>query len=499
MFMTMALGLVSLLGLSSADKSLAAVADDSLARVSQSSRVESSLLQMRGDMWRHLGSADPSDRAVQDQDIQRQKDLVKTELAAMQASTYSEEEKELVRKLQPLLDQFYRAWDDAAELSRASKDEDAAKKFIEEGGSPYKAARELAAANTESNRSSGVRNSADAHSQSSHTQTLVWVVLIVAILAGCGLLFAMVRSINTGLAQAVSEVGSGAAQVASAASQIAASSQALAQGSSEQAASLEETSSSSEEINSMARKNTENTRTAVELMGRLQTEFTAANNSLDGTVAAMDELNTASQKISKIIKVIDEIAFQTNILALNAAVEAARAGEAGAGFAVVADEVRNLAQRSAQAAKDTSTLIAESITRSRDSKEKVDHVAAAIRSIAQDSNKIQVLVDEVNVASQEQSRGIEQVARAVTQMESLTQRSAASAEESASASTELTAQASTLKDIVQRLSEMVGGHAEGGSAAHDFVPAGPRRQAPAVAYKKESRKEFPLNDGESDF
>jgi methyl-accepting chemotaxis protein/methyl-accepting chemotaxis protein-1 (serine sensor receptor) len=116
----------------------------------------------------------------------------------------------------------------------------------------------------------------------------------------------------------------------------------------------------------MAQKNTENTRAAAELVGNLQQKFADTNRALDGTVTAMQELNTASEKISKIIKVIDEIAFQTNILALNAAVEAARAGEAGMGFAVVADEVRNLAQRSAQAAKDTASLIEESIAKSRD-------------------------------------------------------------------------------------------------------------------------------------
>jgi methyl-accepting chemotaxis protein len=294
-------------------------------------------------------------------------------------------------------------------------------------------------------------------------------------------------------------VSSGAAQVASAASQIASSSQALAQGSSEQAASLEETSSSSEEINSMARKNTENTRSAAELVAGVQAEFAKANQSLDATVAAMEELNSSSEKISKIIKVIDEIAFQTNILALNAAVEAARAGEAGMGFAVVADEVRNLAQRSAQAAKDTASLIEDSIARSGDGKAKVDHVAAAIRSIAQNSGKIHVLVDEVNVASQEQSRGIEQVAQAVTQMENLTQRAAASAQESASASTELTAQASALKDVVERLSRMVGGEVRSGSAVHARVPASPRGTANALATRQEGRKEFPLDDTEADF
>lgn len=327
---------------------------------------------------------------------------------------------------------------------------------------------------------------------------LMWTLRIVNIVGGSGLLFYTVRSTNQALLSLVSDLSNGATQVGSAATQIAASSQSLAQGSSEQAASLEETSSSSEEINSMARKNTENTRSAAELVGRLQEEFGATNRSLDETVAAMQELNGSSEKISKIIKVIDEIAFQTNILALNAAVEAARAGEAGMGFAVVADEVRNLAQRSAQAAKDTASLIEDSIARSRDGKAKVDHVAAAIRGIAQDSTKIQVLVDEVNVASQEQSRGTEQVAKAVTQMEQLTQRAAASAEESASASTELTAQASALKDVVDRLTEMVSGESHR-TASRVAVPVGARLATSKITSQQESRKEFPLHDGERDF
>jgi methyl-accepting chemotaxis protein len=329
-------------------------------------------------------------------------------------------------------------------------------------------------------------------------QQVIWVILVVSTTAGGGLLLFVVRSTNAALLSAVSDLSIEAGQVASAAAQIASSSQSLAHGSSEQAASLEETSSSSEEINSVARENTENTRAAADLVGHVQRRFAETNLSLDGTVAAMQELNGSSEKISKIIKVIDEIAFQTNILALNAAVEAARAGEAGMGFAVVADEVRNLAQRSAQAAKDTASLIEESIAKSRDGKTKVDHVAVAIREIAQDSAKIKVLVDGVNVASQEQSRGIEQVAKAVTQMEQVTQRTAASAEEGAAASTELTAQADALRGIVERLTAMVGGSvastaswrvgASGGPARMEIGPASPRH---------ENRKDFPLHDGES--
>ena len=495
--LTIVLGLVSLFGLSSADQSVASLTDDSLVGVTACSKVEASIRQVRGDMWRHISATDPEEKAAQEREIQQLKEDVQNQLAAVRGAIFTDEERELNGKIQALLDQFFRSWDGIVELSRASKDAEAYKKFVLEAAAPYKGLQEAMAAETEYNRASGARYSAEAHRLESRTRIFIWLVLSISVFGGAAMLYVMVRSINAALGRAVSEVGSGAAQVASAASQIASASQALAQGSSEQAASLEETSSSSEEINSMARKNTENTRAAADLMGRVQAEFEDANRSLDGTVAAMQELNSSSEKISKIIKVIDEIAFQTNILALNAAVEAARAGEAGMGFAVVADEVRNLAQRSAQAAKDTASLIEDSIARSRDGKTRVDHVATAIRAIAQSTQKVQILVDEVNMASQEQSRGIEHVAKAVTQMENVTQRAAASAQESASASTELTAQASSLKDVVERLSELVGVGAQQEVSGQGSLAV--ERQSTSSSSRQESRKEFPLHDDEADF
>ncbi|MDX2151881.1 MAG: methyl-accepting chemotaxis protein [Bryobacteraceae bacterium] len=280
------------------------------------------------------------------------------------------------------------------------------------------------------------------------------MLVILAVIAALAMLD--VRRVNRTLGREIAELADGANQVASAAAQVSSSSQALARGASDHAASLEETSASAEEINSMARKNSENSQAAARLVTKSQEKFQEAGRALDTSVAAMAAIGSQSEKIAKIIKVIDEIAFQTNILALNAAVEAARAGEAGMGFAVVADEVRSLAQRCAQAAGDTSSLIAESTAAAKDGAAKVDRVADAIRQIIEEANAVKTLVDEVDLGSREQARGIDQVGTAIAQMEQVTQRTAASGEEGAAAAQELTAQSEAMRGIVQRLTAVVG-------------------------------------------
>jgi methyl-accepting chemotaxis protein len=176
-------------------------------------------------------------------------------------------------------------------------------------------------------------------------------------------------------------------------------------------------------------------------------------------MGAIDEIKKSSDRIAKIIKVIDDIAFQTNILALNAAVEAARAGEAGMGFAVVAEEVRNLAQRSAQAAKDTTEMIETNIELSVNGVEVAERVKNALKEITAQAKKVNELMDEIAAASQEQSQGIEQVNKAIVQVESITQQNATNSEETACASEELNTQAQTLREITRQLSILVNGKA----------------------------------------
>ena len=205
----------------------------------------------------------------------------------------------------------------------------------------------------------------------------------------------------------------------------------------------------------MARQSAASSKMAAEKMEEAAQRIDGANLSLRQMVSSMDAISASSDKISRIIKVIDEIAFQTNILALNAAVEAARAGEAGLGFAVVAGEVRNLAQRCAQAARDTAGLIEESIAMSQDGKGKFAQVVQAILSISESASQVKILVDGINVSSQEQTRRVEEAAEAISQVEKVTHANAASAHQGAAAGEELNAQSAALKNIVENLAALV--------------------------------------------
>jgi methyl-accepting chemotaxis protein len=209
-------------------------------------------------------------------------------------------------------------------------------------------------------------------------------------------------------------------------------SQALSGAASEQAAALEETSSSLEEMAAMTRQNAEGTARANELMVQTREVTEKANKSMGELTISMNEIGQASEQTQKIVKTIDEIAFQTNLLALNAAVEAARAGEAGAGFAVVADEVRNLAMRAADAARNTSGLMGDIVSKVKAGEHLVDVTNKAFKQVSESSGKVVELVGEIAAGSQEQAQGIEQVNKAVVEMNGVTQQNAASAEELAS-------------------------------------------------------------------
>lgn len=376
----------------------------------------------------------------------------------MEASNLSEQDRAALGAIRAAVDQWAEAFEGFAEMSADGHPEEASDYALKKITPVLDTLQKNTAAFGQAN--SVRRDTAIAAAAAGvERNRLIAVVLIALALVITMGGFVVVLGLARTLKGVSESLAMGADQVAHAAAQVSSSSQALAQGASESAATLQETFASAQEINSMAMRNAENSRNAAGLVERSGAKFTQTNQALDEMVVAMGEINASGQKISKIIKVIDEIAFQTNILALNAAVEAARAGEAGMGFAVVADEVRNLAQRSAQAAKDTALLIEESIAKSDGGKARVDRVAEAIREITKDASEVKTLVDEVSMGSQEQARGIEKMQQAFTEMERAGQSTAATAEESAAAAQQLTAQSQSLSDVGAQLRALVEGGA----------------------------------------
>jgi len=318
--------------------------------------------------------------------------------------------------------------------------------------------------------------------------TVLWLAIgtfSVGLLVGGGYSYRVVGKTSEVLSTVSERLAAGGSQTTIAANEVSAASHSLASGASEQAASLEETSASLEEISAMTKRNAENAGNCKALSQRAREsassglervgELVQTVITVRGAVAEMEsavcEMQSSSLEIAKIIKTIDEIAFQTNLLALNAAVEAARAGEAGLGFAVVADEVRSLAQRSAQAAKDTSDKIEVAVKRSKVggiasqkvvlSLTEIDGSATRIQEvfngIVQEVRSLDEIVGEISQASKEQSQGIGEVNLSLGQMDKVTQSNAAAAEENAAAAEELNSQVNALRDVVSQLESVVSG------------------------------------------
>jgi len=360
------------------------------------------------------------------------------------------------------LERFLANWKTSEELSKKRT----------ATGTEVLAAAEDTAKNGMKNTAAAAAGAADALASASN---VLVVGCIVCVVLGLSLGVVITRSITKPIKSVADALSAGADQTAAAARQVSSSSQSLAEGSSEQAASLEETSASLEEISGMTKRNAESATQAKDLAGQTRTAADAGAADMEEMKRAMDAIKGSSDDISKIIKTIDEIAFQTNILALNAAVEAARAGEAGMGFAVVAEEVRNLAQRSAQSAKETAGKIEDSVRKSEHGVQICGKVAQSLSEIVGKARQVDTLVAEIAEASREQTQGIEQVNTAVTQMDKVTQSNAAGAEESAAAAEELSAQSVVLQESVSELLALVDGARSG--SAMGVVHAAPAKAA----------------------
>ncbi len=455
---------------------VAGVAHDALPGIELVNRIQRDTLEYRIITNNHVLSDDDQEIA----NFDRECDALTADLLKLIKSydTYvdSGEERRLADQLLPTFNRFSDAAQRVRAVSRAHQDKQAFELLKTDGATSFAAFEKAVKACVDFNQNIADTRMATVETDASHSlQTSIWLgvaAVILAFLAGG----TIGRGINRTLQHTAHSLDDAAAQVAAASGQVSASSQSLAEGASEQAASLEETSASLEELSSMTKRNADSAQAAKALSTETRQAADTGNNDMGEMRDAMAAIKASSGDIAKIIKTIDEIAFQTNILALNAAVEAARAGEAGAGFAVVAEEVRALAQRSATAAKDTATKIEDSIAKSEHGAVISTKVAASLDIIATKARSVDELVGQIAGASGEQSQGIGQINSAVGVMDQVTQSNAGNAEETAAAAEELSAQSISLRESVAELRRLVGGKV---GRALDDIPASP----PVVAVK----------------
>lgn len=430
--------------------------NDRVLPISWFSSIKANANQIQSDILKLMLTTDNNRNIKLMEDIKTRRSNNNELFKKYESTKLDSYEIENVAKYKLAMEKWRAVQDVTVALAAANKNEQANKYFT----ANEKAVIELdAVINGLSDYNAKVAD--EINTQNDKNAAMAKIILWISILGGLGILISLglmiANMITRPIKQAIDGLNIGTEEVSAAASQVSAASQALAEGASEQAAAIQETSATLEETSSMVHQNRENTQQAAILAKQAKQYAEKSNDEMHKMSQSMSELKSSSNEIAKIIKVIDEIAFQTNILSLNAAVEAARAGDAGKGFAVVAEEVRNLAQRSAQAAKDTTVIIESNIDLSDSSVNIAKAVRESVESIGEQATKVSDLLDEISVATNEQAQGVEQIHKAVSQMEIALQSNAATADESAAASSSLQEQAINVKDIVDSLIVLVDG------------------------------------------
>ncbi len=416
---------------------------------------------------------------------------IQKNLKALYNSLKTEDGQKVYTALNENLNKYNEIRDRVINMSIAGQNDEARVLFYKEGAEPAKLAKQYIDELFDLKETGGVQRADEYAGDTNNTVYMMLAVVVIAVIAAVilgifisriisvpvnklviaaekiadgdlnvdvkqnsrdeiGMLASAFKRMSDNLNDVISSISSAAEQVSAGSRQVSDSSVELSQGATEQASSIEELTASLEEISTQTRLNAENAAQASSLAENVKTIALNGNKHMKEMLNAMDDINDSSSNISKIIKVIDEIAFQTNILALNAAVEAARAGQHGKGFAVVAEEVRNLAARSANAAKETTDMIEGSIRKVEGGTKIANETAEALGLIVDGVAKAADLVGNIAEASNEQAAGIEQINQGIMQVSQVIQANSATSEESAAASEELSSQAEVLSEQVER-------------------------------------------------
>lgn len=435
-------------------RELTQVSEVAMPAVQRIGLVSAQFYRFRGDAWKHFSSHDVAAKQAIDGVMSEVLRDFETEMKAYESAIVASEDREQFVSLRSHAERYFGAWPAIAQMSRSGAQAEAQAAYMREMDPHFQSSSRTLKAMQKWNETHGQMAAQHAHNTMGSNQKLSAMVLIVAMVLGVGFSVLMIHDFQTRLKQALGQLTRTATELSSAASQVAATSMTIAEGATSQAASIEEVSAASEEVNSMTRHNAEHTGEATRIVQEKQKTYEETNQRLERMVQAMSEIGQQSAEIAKTLKVIDEIAFQTNILALNAAVEAARAGEAGQGFAVVADEVRALSQRCAKAANDTTSIIEATISKTGEGQRRVDHLVTSVKELHARSFEVKNLVDEISRAGIEQGRGMESIASALASLDRQTQNAAAAAEEGSAAAAHLADQSRAMREAVGELARL---------------------------------------------